>query len=203
LNISNREHLPLYKFSFLNIKVFNIDGLAACAQKDNGEFSFILNRRDANELRNNFETILTSEYTSVWLALFSNPMHSFIGRSLTEDDEENHSQQSSYSVFCRFGSLLSYDTFYSHISFQNTFRTLHITCVKKIPDSLNIELDEDRQLTISLKSIQKRKILVNIVKRDTEVLILLPLKYAPHITQISKKDTDDIYKNGSNLSRIR
>jgi hypothetical protein len=186
LNISNREHLPLYKFSFLNIK-FNIDDLAACAEKDNGEFSFMLNRREANELRNNFETILTSEYTSVWLALFSNPMHSFIGRSLTEDDEENHSQQSSYSVFCRFGSLLSYD----------------ITCVKKIPDSLNIELDEDRQLTISLKSIQKRKILVNIVKRDTEVLILLPLKYAPHITQISKKDTDDIYKNGSNLSRIR
>ncbi len=201
LTILNNIHFPL--FSVMNLKLFNIDGLAACAQKNNGEFTFVLTRREANELRNKLEKILTIEYPSVWLTLYSKPMHSFIGRSLNEDDEENHRKQASYEAYCRFGSLLSYDTFYSHISLENTVRTVYFNNVKNTPDSLNIELDEGRLLTISLNSIQKRKILVNIVKRETEALLLLPLKYAPHITQPDKSDSEDIYTGDSNRRRMR
>ena len=190
-------------FSVLNLKLFNIDGLAACAQKSNGEFSFVLTRKEANELRNKLEKILTTEYPSVWLTLHFKPMHSFIGRSLNEDDEENTRKQSSYQAYCRFGSLLSYDTFYSHISLENAVRPIHFNNVKNTPDSLTIELDEDRLLTISLNSIQKRKILVNIVKRETEALLLLPLKYAPHITQPERSDSEDIYTKDSNRRRMR
>ncbi len=98
-------------------------------------------------------------------------------------DNNNH-QGSTFSVSCQFGSLRSYNQFYSHVPFNNKVVDVTFRPARSYPDSLNIEFDNIR-LVIPFKSIQKNNILVNKENEKTNgIFILLPLKYVPYVYRL-------------------
>jgi hypothetical protein len=161
-------------------KSFDKDGLAACAQNENGSHQIILSRKDANDVRDKLDHILANEFYSVWFTIPSDPLHSLINRSLA-DVSTVVTRPTTYEISCQFGSLRSYDKFYSHVSFDNKILEVSFRLVNQKPDSICIKLNAKQRIIISFDSIQKRNILVNKNRPDTGIYVLLPLKYAPHI----------------------
>ena len=142
----------------------------------------VFTRREANGIRDKLDLILADAYTSVWFSTETDPFHSLFAHTLA-DTEEPNSPTAQYQASCHFGSLRSYDRFYSHVSFNNKVLQISIQRQSKRPDSLSIRVNQLQKIIVPIASIQKKNILVNKVNDKEGVFILFPLKYTPRIIQ--------------------
>ncbi|CAF5001728.1 unnamed protein product, partial [Rotaria sp. Silwood1] len=175
--------------TFVKAKTFDRNGIKRSGESGNDTIFFYLTREEANSLRDRLALVLSDENSLVWFNICSEPLHNLIPRSLATTDDNFH-QGSTFPVICRFGSLRSYNQFYSHISFNNKEVQISIRFIKRKPNNLCIEFN-DIQIIISLHSIQKKNILVNKENAKYGVDILLPLKYAPHIYRLESPKPGD------------
>ncbi|CAF1186741.1 unnamed protein product [Rotaria sordida] len=175
--------------TFVKAKTFDRNGIKRCGEGGNDTIPFYLTREEANILRNRLALVLSDDNSSVWFNILSEPLHNLISRSLATTDDNFH-QGSTFPVVCRFGSLRSYNQFYSHISFNNREGQISVRFVKQKPNNLCIDFD-NIQIIISLHSIQKKNILVNKENAKYGVDILLPLKYAPHFYRLESPKPGD------------
>jgi hypothetical protein len=181
---------------FVKADKFDRDGIKNCGEGGNDTNQFVLSRKEANNLRNKLAQVLPNDYSPIWFTILSDPLNSLDECPLQTTDDNRH-QGSTFSVSCQFGSLRSYNQFYSHLPFDNKIVQVMFRPSRPLSDSLNIEFDNIR-LVIPFDSIQKRNILVN-KENKNGIFILLPLKYAPYVYRL------EAVKNGQNsdMKQIR
>lgn len=150
----------------------------------------VFTRREANDIRDQLDRILADTYTSVWFSIETDPFHSLFIRTLA-DTEEANIPTSQYQASCHFGSLRSYDRFYSHESFNNKVLQISIQKQFKRPDGLCIRVSRLQKIIVPIASIQRRNILVNKVNNKEGVFILFPLKYTPRMIETEPSTTPD------------
>ncbi|CAF4060655.1 unnamed protein product, partial [Rotaria sordida] len=187
--------------NFIKPKEFDKLGIQNCGKSGNDTISVLFTRKDANNLRDKLTTILSSDNSPVWFCIHSDPFHSMIPHSIITTDDDRHVGLT-FDISCEFGSLRSYNQFYSHVSFNNKILQVSFNPTRSIPTALYIEFDNIR-LTIPFASIQKKKILVNKEKATNGVYVLLSLKYLPYIYQLERakgKNTDD---ENSDMKQVR
>ncbi|CAF3143665.1 unnamed protein product [Rotaria sp. Silwood2] len=204
------KHIPLKRDgeqiatnlkTFVNPKVFDESGIKNCGKGGNDTIDFKVTRKEVNEIRNKLAQVLPSDNSPVWFSILSDPLHALISRSLMTTDDIRH-EGSRFSVSCQFGSLRSYNQFYSHVPFDNKIVEVSFKPGGSIPNSLYIEYDDIR-LVIPFDSIQKRNILVNKENANNGVYVLLSLKYLPNIYQlVSVKNENEIDEN-SDKKQVR
>ncbi|CAF1279555.1 unnamed protein product [Rotaria magnacalcarata] len=165
--------------TFIKPKRFDESGIKKCGQGGNDTICFQLTREEANRLRDNLSSVLSNDNSPVWFHIVSNPLHSLIPHTLATTDDIQHAG-STFDVACQFGSLRSYNQFYSHVQFDNKVVKVSFKILRRIPNAIHIDFDNIR-IIIPFKLIQKQNILVNKENSKYGVYVLLPLKYLPNI----------------------
>ncbi|CAF1307954.1 unnamed protein product [Adineta ricciae] len=187
---------------FVRPKKFDKKGISNCGEDGNGTINFTLTRDEANKVRDQLAQVLPNENSTVWFNILSNPLDSLRPRSLVATTTDVHQQETTFSASCQFGSLRSYNQFYSHVSFNGQIVQLSFILLKSIPHTLHIEFD-DKRIVIPFVSIQKKNILVNKDNTENGIYVLLPLKYSPNVYRMEPiKDEDKTTKN-SNRTPVR
>ena len=162
---------------------------------------FMLTRQEANKLRDELAHVLPNDNSPVWFNIISDPLNSLIPRSLVTTSDD-HQQGSTFLGSCQFGSLRSYNQFYSHVSFDKKIVQISFKPERSLPDSLHIDFDDIR-LVIPFDSIQKKNILVNKEHNQYGVYILLPLKYTPYVYRLVPIKDDDKWNAKTDKKQIR
>ncbi|CAF3334014.1 unnamed protein product [Rotaria socialis] len=165
--------------TFIKPKRFDELGIKNCGQGGNDTICFQITREEANRLRDNLCNVLSSDNSPVWFHIVSNPLHSLIPRTLVTTDDIQHAG-STFDVACQFGSLRSYNQFYSHVQFDNKVVKVSFKPLRGTPNAIHIDFDHIR-IIIPFKLIQRQNILVNKENSKYGVYVLLPLKYLPNI----------------------
>ena len=181
-------------FRFLKSKNFDKNGIKKCGENGNDSIEFSLRRDAADRLRDNLKVILPNINSPIWFGILTDPLHNIhiFDTKLAMKCSSNHAHQGSkFKVLCQFGSLRSYNLFYSHTSLNNQMVIAEFKSSSKVHDSLHLTF-EDIQITIPFHSIQKKNILINKINEQTAgVLILISLQYAPSIYQLMEVKSDD------------
>ncbi|CAF3568479.1 unnamed protein product [Rotaria sp. Silwood1] len=187
--------------TFVNPKVFDESGIKNCGKGGNDTIDFKVTREEVNNIRNNLTRVLPSIDSPVWFSILSDPLHLLIPRSLITVDDIRH-EGSTFRATCQFGSLRSYNQFYSHVPFDNKIAQLSFKPTGSIPNSLFIEFDKIR-IVISFDSIQKRNIVVNKENAKNGVYVLLSLKYLPNIYRLESVKDEDNDDENSDKKQVR
>jgi hypothetical protein len=186
---------------FVQPKIFDKTGIKNCGEGGNDTFQFKLTRDEANRIRDKFAQVLPNESSPIWFHILSDPLYALDQRPIQTTDDPRH-QGSSFSVSCQFGSLRSYNQFYSHVPFDNKMVDVTFKPARQTPTSLTIEFD-DIQLVIPFNSIQKKNILVNKENGKNGIFILIPLKYVPYIYRLEPIKSDDKTNQNANKKPVR
>ncbi|CAF1601694.1 unnamed protein product, partial [Didymodactylos carnosus] len=180
--IIGRNLIEILHFKDINEK--------AIASSTNDDYGSSFTRREANQIRDNLYTVLTQVYTHVWFTITQDPFHSVEELSIAKKNVVKPQAPPSYRAYCRFGSMRSYSTFYSHGPQDRELREIKITTTTingaKIPLAIRIHLANSITIGIPLESIDRQKILINasnIADRNEEIQVVLMLKYAVAIHQ--------------------
>ncbi|CAF0772211.1 unnamed protein product [Didymodactylos carnosus] len=198
----------------------NIDE-KAIKSSTNDDYESLFTRREANKIRDNLYKVLTEAYTHVWFTITQDPFHSVEELSISKKNVVIPQAPPIYRAHCRFGSMYSYSTFYSHGPQDRELRQIKITETTingaKIPLAIRIHWTEQITIRIPLESIDRQKILINasnIARREEHIQIVLMLKYAVAIHQDRKQqqygkdqrvcndESNELYKTISNSSDI-
>ncbi|CAF1065628.1 unnamed protein product [Adineta steineri] len=195
------EQLACNIETFVRPKTFDKEGIKKCGENGNDEIEFTLTREEANKVREKFKQVLPNENSPVWFTILSNPLDSLISHSLETTTIDVYQQGTPFSASCQFGSLRSYNQFYSHTSFNGKVVKLSFIPSKK-PDTLYIEFDDIR-IVIPFVSIQKKNVLVNKDNAEDAIYVLLPLKYAPNVFKMEPIKGEDKTAKNSNKKPVR
>ncbi|CAF1467753.1 unnamed protein product [Adineta steineri] len=187
--------------TFVRPKTFDKEGIKKCGENGNDEIEFTLTREEANKVREKFKQVLPNENSPVWFTILSNPLDSLMSHSLETTTTDVYQQGTPFSASCQFGSLRSYNQFYSHNSFNGKVVKLSFIPSTK-PDTLHIEFDDIR-IVIPFVSIQKKNVLVNKDNTEDGIYVLLPLKYAPNVFKMEPIKCEDKTGKNSNKKPVR
>ncbi|UJR12729.1 hypothetical protein I4U23_016903 [Adineta vaga] len=188
--------------TFVRPKRFDKKGISNCGENGNDTINFTLARDEANKVRDQLAQVLPNEKSTVWFNILSDPLHLLMPRSLEATTTDVHQQGATFSASCQFGSLRSYNQFYSHVSFNGKIVQLSFIPSKSIPDTLHIEFDDIR-IVIPFISIQKKNILVNKDNAENGIYVLLPLKYAPNVYRMEPIKGEDKTAKNPNKKPVR
>lgn len=186
---------------FVQPDKFDESGIRNCGEGGNDSIQFKLTRSEANRLRDRIVQVLPNESSPIWFHISSDPLNILDCRPLQTTVDYRH-EGSTFVLSCQFGSLRSYNLFYSHASFNNKVVDVTFRPARQNPDSLVIEFDKIR-LVIPFDAIQKKNILVNKQKKGNGVFVLIPLRYIPYMYRLEPVKSDGKDNQNSNMKQVR